>query len=74
MQVTRERWWDRGCYKFLRSALADVKDHCKANDVTEICMGRLGSGADGLDWEHVREIVIESFNGTDLTVKAQITR
>eukprot|EP00794_Sanderia_malayensis_P021383 gene21383-23469_t len=51
--VTRERWWDRGCYKYLRSALADVRHHCEANRVVDLRMGRLGAGPDGLDWYEI---------------------
>ena len=72
--MTRDKWWDRGCYKYLRSALGDMKEHCIANNVKEICMGRLGSSGDGLDWDCVRDIVKEVLKDTDLTVKAQSTR
>ena len=72
--MTRERWWDRGCYKYLKTALADVRDHCRDNKVNELCMGRLGCGVDGLDWIHVRELIKEAFKDIDITIKAQITR
>ena len=74
LKVTRERWWDRGCYKHLRSALKNVKEHAKDNSVNSICMGRLGSGPDGLDWTEVREIIKETFKNSSLTITAQITR
>jgi len=72
--ITRERWWDRGCYQYLGTALHTVKDHCIAHNVKELCMGRLGSGMDGLDWKYVRLLIIDTFKDTELTVKAQITR
>eukprot|EP00112_Aurelia_sp_Birch-Aquarium-sp1_P010247 Seg2197.4 transcript_id=Seg2197.4/GoldUCD/mRNA.D3Y31 product="O-acetyl-ADP-ribose deacetylase 1" protein_id=Seg2197.4/GoldUCD/D3Y31 len=72
--VTREGWWDRGCYRHLKSALKDVKEHAKDNCVTNICMGRLGSGPDGLDWTEVKEIIKDTFQNSNLTITAQITR
>eukprot|EP00794_Sanderia_malayensis_P008634 gene8634-9567_t len=72
--VTRERWWDRGCYKYLRSALADVRYHCEAYSVVDLRMGRLGAGPDGLDWYEVREIIKDTFQDTEVTIIAQITR
>ncbi|XP_065051522.1 uncharacterized protein LOC135681139 [Rhopilema esculentum] len=72
--VTRERWWDRGCYKYLKLALQDAKEHIENNGVDEVCMGRLGSGVDGLDWMKVRELIKDTFKDTGITIKAQLTR
>lgn len=58
----------------MRSSLADVKEHCELNNVTDLRMGRLGTGPDGLDWTEVREIIKDTFKDTDMTVIAQITR
>ena len=51
-----------------------MRKHAKDNSVTKICMGRLGSGPDGLDWTDVKEIIKDTFKDLNLTITAQVTR
>ena len=59
--VTKEKYWQKPTYDSLRKSLIVMRDHAVKNKVKHICMPRIGTGLDELDWKVVSPILYDVF-------------
>lgn len=52
----------------LKESLISMKTHAIENNVKTISMPRIGSGLDKLDWDLVKNTIIEVFNDIDINI------
>lgn len=55
-------------YDSVESSLKAVRDHMKANSVSELAMPQIGCGIDGLKWEEVEARIKSVFNESDVEI------
>ncbi|KXJ09089.1 ADP-ribose glycohydrolase OARD1 [Exaiptasia diaphana] len=72
--LVRERWWDQASKETYHSSITAMKEHCIDNGITELAVPRLGTGDDGMNWDVIKEILDQVFDGTGITIKAYTTR
>lgn len=83
--ITKDKYYNKPTYDTLYEALCDLRtmydwlkhsyDDCKKHNIpvrhlpTTIAMPRIGCGLDKLEWSRVKQIIIEVFEDTDLTIE-----
>lgn len=60
--VTKQRYWQKPTYDNLRLSLEDALLKCKEYGITHLAMPRIGSGLDNLEWQQVKNIIMDIFN------------
>ena len=66
--VTKERYYWKPTYKFMRQALEMMKRVCIANDIHKVAMPKIGCGLDRLKWDKVSEIIKDIFKDADIEI------
>jgi O-acetyl-ADP-ribose deacetylase (regulator of RNase III) len=66
--ITKNLVFHKPTYETMRSALEKMKEICDEEGIKKIAMPRIGSGIDGLDWIHVREIVCDVFDKSEVEI------
>jgi len=66
--VTKSRYFQKPTYDSVRAALIFMRDRMVANDMTQLCMPRIACGLDKLVWGNVRQMIIEEFQNTNISV------
>jgi len=66
--VTKERVYHKPTYESLKCSLVQMKEICEMYNIMKIAMPRIGCGIDGLDWDIVKEILIEVFENSDIDI------
>jgi len=59
--VTKQCYWQKPTYSDLKKTLVLVRDHCVANNVSNLAMPRIGCGLDGLFWGQVKSYIKDVF-------------
>lgn len=70
--VTKPRCFQKPDYDTLYKTLIDMKEQCETLDITRLAMPKIGSGLDRLNWERVKEIIQEVFDGSDIEILISI--
>lgn len=60
--VTKEKYWHKPTYENLRLCLIDLFRLCQLHGVNEIAMPKIGCGLDKLEWDKVKQIIMEEAN------------
>ena len=66
--VTKQRCFGKPTYDNLVSSLKDMKNICNLNRIKKLAMPRIGCGLDKLDWNKVRQIILDTFEDTDIEI------
>lgn len=66
--VTKDRYWQKPTYEALKTALIHMRDCAEINHVKYIGMPKIGCGLDGLNWDAVRDMILEIFKDTDIII------
>jgi hypothetical protein len=66
--ITKAVYRDKPTYESLAGSLESMKVLCEVLGVNRIGIPRLGCGLDGLQWEQVREILLNVFAGTGMEI------
>ena len=66
--VTKDKYWHKPTLSSLLSALYDMKELCKKNNITKLAMPRIGCGLDGLNWSEVKQQIIYCFQDTEIEI------
>ena len=66
--VTKERVFHKPTYESLKATLEDVRDQCIELDITKLAMPLIGCGLDRLEWDNVKDIILEVFNETEIDI------
>jgi len=67
--ITKERFFHKPTYESLTNSLVRMKEHALEHGVKQISMPRIGCGLDGLLWPRVRNIIMDVFRATDISIK-----
>lgn len=66
--VTKEKYYEKPTYDTMRQALKQLKDFCEIHKIDRLAMPRIGCGLDRLEWFHVRNMIREIFEDTDIYI------
>ena len=66
--LTKERYYQKPTYTSLRASLEHMRSHAETNDVLKISMPQIGCGNDKLDWDLVRRLIREVFDGSNVCI------
>lgn len=72
--VTKPRRFHMPDYDTLYETLIDMRDQCESMSITKLAMPKIGSGLDKLDWEQVKELIQEAFDGSDIEIVVYVVR
>ncbi len=67
--VTKSRSSGYPTLNDLKASLIEMKDHALKYEVKMISMPKIGAGLDKLDWNKVKETIIDVFNGTEIKIR-----
>lgn len=57
--VTKEKYWQKPTYDNVRLCLIDLFRLCQLHGVNAIAMPKIGCGLDKLEWDKVKQIIME---------------
>lgn len=66
--VNKIHYYDTATYENLQDALDDMAYQVNEKFIKKLAIPCLGCGKDHLSWEIVKEMVIETFKGTDIEI------
>ena len=66
--MTKDKYWHKPTLNSLLSALYDMKELCKKNNITKLAMPRIGCGLDRLNWSEVKQQIIYCFQDTEIEI------
>lgn len=66
--VTKNKHWDKPTYESLKETLEDMKVDLEYLNIKRLAIPKIGCGLDRLDWDIVKPIIEEVFNGSDLEI------
>lgn len=66
--VTKPTVADRPTYCSLETALKLMKQHMVVVGNTKLAIPKLGCGIDGLQWDKVKELILDVFEDTDIEI------
>jgi O-acetyl-ADP-ribose deacetylase (regulator of RNase III) len=67
--VTKDRYFNKPTYQAIYDALHDLKLQIINEGMPmKLAMPKIGCGLDKLEWDKVREIILEVFEKTDLEI------
>eukprot|EP01103_Thecamoeba_quadrilineata_P008203 TRINITY_DN17969_c0_g1_i1.p1 TRINITY_DN17969_c0_g1~~TRINITY_DN17969_c0_g1_i1.p1 ORF type:complete len:472 (+),score=81.28 TRINITY_DN17969_c0_g1_i1:84-1499(+) len=64
--VTKQRYSQKPSYDDLQTTLSSLRTECLKHGVTHLCMPRIGCGLDGMEWSHVKRILVDAFRGSNV--------
>ncbi len=67
--VTKNRYFEKPTLRTVEAALAHMKEIAEQEGIYKIAMPRIGCGLDKLDWQDVKQIIINMFMGTDFDIR-----
>ena len=66
--VTKEKCYYKPTYQTLKRAIESMVGKCIELDVKKVAMPKIGCGLDQLQWDKVREILINMFKDIDIEI------
>ena len=63
--------YEEDYYRQLRESLEDVREEMTARGETKLGMPRIASGLDGGDWDQIRQMIEDTFQGTEIEVQVR---
>lgn len=66
--ITKERYFHKPTYDSLYGSLNLMKFICIQKGINKIAMPIIGCGLDRLEWNKVRDIILEIFSDTDIEI------
>ena len=70
--VTKDKYFNKQTYENLRQSLAAMKEHAVKNQVKNIAMPKIGCGLDKLEWNTVRNFILDVFLDTSINIDVYI--
>ena len=67
-QVTKERHFHKPTYDTLQSSLVSLREECVGRGIGQLCMPRIGCGLDRLEWDRVRQMIMDTFSECGVSV------
>ena len=66
--ITKQRCYSKPTYENVKFALEDMKKICKTKEIKKIAMPKIGCGLDRLEWNKVKQIILDTFEDTDIEI------
>lgn len=66
--ITKDKYWHKPTYNSIETALVLMKEIVIMNNIKFIAMPKIGCGLDRLQWDKVKEIIINTFKDIDLEI------
>lgn len=66
--VTKTYGFEKPTYKALAAALQQMRYYCLKYSIEHLAMPRIGCGIDGLEWQKVKQLIISTFEDTDIEI------
>lgn len=66
--VTKSLSYQKPTYQTLFESLYAMRDHMLKNNVKYLAIPKIGCGLDGLVWEKVRDLIVETFGEDDVEI------
>lgn len=66
--VTKERCFNKPTYDSLFQTLLDMREQTEQMNIKKLAIPLLGCGLDRLEWEKVRENIVDAFYSTDIEI------
>ena len=66
--ITKEKYWNKPTYDDFMQSLEDVRNICINNNIHKLAMPKIGCGLDRLEWNKVRNIIIDIFKDIDIEI------
>lgn len=66
--VTKEKYYYKPTYNSLECCLTNMKVYCLENNIKKIAMPKIGCGLDRLEWNKVKQIILDTFEDTDIEI------
>lgn len=66
--ITKLRYFHKPTLKDFTASLNALKDLALQNGVTSLSMPRIGCGLDKLEWDVVKKLLLDTFNGTGIVI------
>ena len=67
--ITKQFYYNKPTLTALREALVDMKAQCETRGIYKLAMPYIGCGFDGLDWNEVKQIIVDIFASTEFDIK-----
>lgn len=67
--ITKENYYNKPTYKSMRQSLAKMRNIVNEHHIKYIAMPKIGCGLDKLNWEKVKDILIQEFRDADVEIK-----
>lgn len=65
---TKDKWREKSEYSYIESSLSDLADGLLERKISSVAIPPLGCGNGGLDWNKVRQMIIERMSALPLDV------
>lgn len=65
---TKNKWREKSQYSYIEDGLNTLVDEIKLNNITSIAIPPLGCGNGGLDWNQVKQMIIEKMSKLDISI------
>ena len=66
--ITKERCYHKPTLDTMKTALMRMKEICLEKGFKKIAMPKIGCGLDKLQWEDVKQAIIDTFSDTDIEI------
>lgn len=66
--ITKEKCYEKPTLKTLEEALIDLRRLIENDGINKLAMPRIGCGLDRLNWEDVRQLILDVFRDTRVTI------
>lgn len=66
--ITKEKYYGKPTYDTLRDSLIDLKNLMLKLELKSVSMPKIGCGLDRLDWDIVKNIILQIFKDTGITI------
>ena len=66
--ITKERYWMKPTIITMRLALQKMKKICLENNITKVAMPTIGAGLDKMNFNKVKEQIVDIFKDTNIEV------
>lgn len=66
--ITKDRYFDLPTYDSIRKGIKHAASICESLNIKYLAMPRIGCGKDGLNWNTVKEIIIDEFENLDIEI------
>ena len=69
--ITKKNYWGKPTYQTISKCIEQMAEQCERHQIKYLAIPKIGCGLDKLQWGKVREIIIEKFKDTDITIEVR---